>query len=65
MSNEGLVGEVLRAQELADNWSESKQKGGIWGGTAAGVKIEAGKDGALTLLEETERGKDFNQWVLN
>lgn len=44
MSNESLVGGALRTQEQADNWSELKQKGGIQGRTAAGVKIEAGKD---------------------
>lgn len=43
MSNEGLVGGSLRTQEQADNWSELKQKGGIQGRAAAGVKIKAGK----------------------
>ncbi len=44
MSNDGLVGGALRTQEQADNWNELKQKGGIQSMTAAGVKIEAGKD---------------------
>lgn len=53
MSNEGLVGEALRAHGQADNRNESKQKGGIWGKMTAGMKIEAGKNRALTPLEET------------
>lgn len=52
-------------QGQADNKSELKPKGGIQGRMAAGLKIEAGKDELLILLESKEWTKDLNQRVLN